>query len=361
MYAQAIKEAGTWHPVVVSLGRDGPLKQRLDELGIDNQALNSRFSLDFGRINALSEGRKVFEKLKPLRAHTWIGSSYMCNLAVGVLGPLAGVKQRIWWQKSVDSTIAVGRIEKWARHGITEYAANGLAPALHLQQRLQPQKKIRIAKMLNLLDSTDCLALEQALQRKNSEFRMVLLANYFPEKLHELLIQALAQLQNKDTGIPFRLDIFGNEPGGQGHKINCAKALAYDLGLSGRVFFHTSNAQKQEVIQQAHVGVLPTLSEGYSNALMEYMAAGLPVLASDILANRDVLGSDYASAFFKNTAESLATAVLELMHNEALRQEMGKANRHRILKLHRFDPANQWPFSNQAVHYFDLNENQEYQ
>ena len=142
---------------------------------------------------------------------------------------------------------------------------------------------------------------------------------------------------------------------------DCMLDFAYDLGLSGRVFFHTSNAQKQEVIQQAHVGVLPTLSEGYSNALMEYMAAGLPVLASDILANRDVLGSDYASAFFKNTAESLATAVLELMHNEALRQEMGKANRHRILKLHRFDPANQWPFSNQAVHYFDLNENQEYQ
>jgi glycosyltransferase involved in cell wall biosynthesis len=92
---------------------------------------------------------------------------------------------------------------------------------------------------------------------------------------------------------------------------------------------------------------------------MEYMAAGLPVLASDILANRDVLGSDYATAFFENTADSLAKALLEIINNEPLRKEMGRANRNRILRFHRFDPASLWPFSNQAIQTFDLKENSE--
>ena len=359
LYARALKAAEAWRPLVISLGPSGTLQPILDEYGVENWALNSLFYYEAGRGVFLKEGLKILRKLRPIHADAWIGSSFYCNLAVGLLGPLAGAKQRIWWQKSADSTIPVGRIEKWARRGITHYAANGQASALHLHERINSKSEFGIAKMLNVLDNKDLIDFEAQGRLKNSEFRILLLANFYPEKLHSLLLEAIALLLVQAPECTIRVDVFGNEPGRQVHIMNRAKALAFDLGLSGRVFFHTTNAHKQDALSRAHVGVLPTLSEGYSNALMEYMAAGLPVLASNILANRDVLGSDYASAFFENTADSLAKALLEIINNQPLRKEMGRANRNRILRLHRFDPASLWPFSNQAIQTFDLKENSE--
>lgn len=359
LYARALKAAGIWRPLVVSLGPSGPMQPILNEIGIENLALNSRFRFESGRSVFLKEGLKMLQQLRPIQADAWIGSSYHCNLAVGLLGPLAGVNQRIWWQKSADLTIPVGRIEKWARRGITHYAANGQASALHLHERINTKSEISIAKMLNVLDDTDLIEVEVQDRFRTSEFRILLLANFYPEKLHNMLLEAVALLLGQEIECTIRVDVFGNEPGRQTHKMNRAKALAYDLGLAGQIFFHTTNAKKEEALRKAHVGVLPTLSEGYSNAIMEYMAAGLPVLASDILANRDVLGSDCASAFFENKPESLAKALLDIITNDPLRKEMGAANRKRILKLHRFDPACRWPFSKQEIQTFNLQENSE--
>lgn len=74
------------------------------------------------------------------------------------------------------------------------------------------------------------------------------------------------------------------------------------------------------------------------------MAYGLPVLASDILANRDALGDAFPAAFFENSVDSLAKAMVTLYEDPDLRFKMGQGNRSRVLARHVFNPEAIWPF-----------------
>jgi len=166
-------------------------------------------------------------------------------------------------------------------------------------------------------------------------------ANYCPEKLQSMAIKAVRQVKDVRPDISLRLDLLGTAPGGNSVEQN--KALAFDLNLFGCVFFHPGNQEKVRVFQQTDVGLLATLSERYSNSIVEYMAYELPVFASDILANRDVFGNDFPSAFFLNTKMALANAIKVLYESSRLQLAIGQSNQIRARARNNFDPTQQWP------------------
>ena len=75
-------------------------------------------------------------------------------------------------------------------------------------------------------------------------------------------------------------------------------ALAQRLGIRDRIEFTGaySEAAHTELLAQAQLAVFPSRAEGFGLALVEAMAAGVPVIASDIPAHRQVLGSELSSA-----------------------------------------------------------------
>jgi glycosyltransferase involved in cell wall biosynthesis len=340
-YATALKSAGHV-PVVVGIGKDGPLRNVLEERGIEHYALRLRFFIGQDRLSFLRNTWAFYRKTKPIQAEVWMGISYWCNILVGLVGPWANTKKRIWNQQSVDAAVFKGRIEQLAKLGITHYAANGLAPLQHISTRhsILPAKIFRLD---NILEKDLWNFAEITLKSKASDvFKVLMVANYFPEKLQSMAIEAVSKIRDVRPDIPLRLDLLGAAPGGYFVELN--KALAYDLELYGRVFFHQTNAEKNTLFQQADVGLLATLSEGYSNSIVEYMAYGLPVLASDILANRDALGDAFPAAFFENSVDSLAKAMVTLYEDPDLRFKMGQGNRSRVLARHVFNPEAIWPF-----------------
>lgn len=340
-YATSLKAKGHW-PVVVGVGKNGPLSAFLIERGIEHYALKLRFFEGQSRWSFLRNSWAFYSHTKPINAEVWIGASYWCNILVGLIGPLAKAKKRIWSQRSVDTFIVKGRLEHIAKKGITHYTANGIAPLTHIVERHGIQRS-EVCILTNVLEHRLWNIDLKAKAAKPTEcFRILMVANYFPEKLQSMAIEAVSKVRKERPDISFRLDLLGTAPGGYTVELN--KALAFDLKLDTQVFFHESNANKDDLFQHADVGLLATLSEGYSNSVVEYMAYGLPILASDILANRDALGDEFPSAFFENTAEGLSNAIVAMYDNPALMIEMGKRNRQRVLERHVFEPAQRWPF-----------------
>ena len=101
---------------------------------------------------------------------------------------------------------------------------------------------------------------------------------------------------------------------------------AAERGLGRSVRFLGTQPDARPFYLAADVFVLPSLSEGLSNALLEAMAARLPVVAADVGGNRDVV-EDGVSGILVDWANVSASAgcVGRLLEDAALRRRLGEA------------------------------------
>jgi glycosyltransferase involved in cell wall biosynthesis len=76
---------------------------------------------------------------------------------------------------------------------------------------------------------------------------------------------------------------------GEGEKESELKALAGELGLQSRVVFTGARSDVEDLLRVVDVLVSASLWEGISTVILESMAAGTPVVATDIPGNREIL------------------------------------------------------------------------
>jgi glycosyltransferase involved in cell wall biosynthesis len=118
-----------------------------------------------------------------------------------------------------------------------------------------------------------------------------------------------------------------NEPGST---IKDLEQLAENLQVKDHISFLGRRDDANELMQIVDVGVLPSLSEGFSNVILEFMSCGKPVVATDVGGNREAVAHG-ETGFLVAPADSsgLAEAVLRLIENEETRKQFGAAGRWR--------------------------------
>lgn len=90
-----------------------------------------------------------------------------------------------------------------------------------------------------------------------------------------------------------------------------------------------SREEIADILANTDIFVLPSHSEGMSNALLEAMASGVAVVAADIQANRELVLDSHNGILF-NTREGLTNAIRGLAHDPAMRRDLGDAARETI-------------------------------
>jgi len=106
---------------------------------------------------------------------------------------------------------------------------------------------------------------------------------------------------------------------------------ARSLELAQTVTFAGHRTDIPEILSAVDLLVLPSLWEGLPNALLEAMAAGLPVVATAVGGTPEVV-VDGVTGFLvpPRDPQALADAILRLLRNPELRQRMGEAGRARV-------------------------------
>lgn len=91
------------------------------------------------------------------------------------------------------------------------------------------------------------------------------------------------------------------------------RRLCGELGLTQSVRFLGQRDDVPRLLKLANVLILPSISEGMSNVILEALAAGTPVIASAIPANEEVLGAGAAGLFPVDDPHALTAALEELL------------------------------------------------
>jgi glycosyltransferase involved in cell wall biosynthesis len=97
--------------------------------------------------------------------------------------------------------------------------------------------------------------------------------------------------------------------------------------VRGRVIVRprVSKSELLEIHRTCDLFVFPTLSEGFSLALIEAMASGLPIVTTPVGASCDILQHNASVVFCApHDAESLANSIAELLDDDARREELGR-------------------------------------
>jgi glycosyltransferase involved in cell wall biosynthesis len=107
---------------------------------------------------------------------------------------------------------------------------------------------------------------------------------------------------------------------------------AHRLGLADRVVFAGTQLDVAAILSQAAVSVVPSLSEGLSNVILESMACGVPVVATCVGGTPEVLEDEVTGLLVPPChAPALAAAIGRLLGDPAMARRVGAAGRVRVV------------------------------
>lgn len=158
-------------------------------------------------------------------------------------------------------------------------------------------------------------------------FQIVSLRAWEPNYRIDVIVRALASLARTPSGAGAHLHLLGG-----GSQEADLRALVQSLGLGAQVTFHgrLDDAGMSAVMQACKVSVSVPSSDATSVSVLESMACGLPVVASDLPANRQWLDAGDGALVPAGDAQALASTLQAWCGDDARARRIGERNRRRM-------------------------------
>jgi glycosyltransferase involved in cell wall biosynthesis len=120
---------------------------------------------------------------------------------------------------------------------------------------------------------------------------------------------------------------------GEGELVEPMRCLAADLGLTRHAFFVGRCERVSDLLSISDVCVLSSVAEGFSNAILEYMGAGRPVVATDVGGAREAIRAGVTGFLVPpQDPEAMAHRIVELLTDSKRAAAMGENGRRVVLE-----------------------------
>jgi glycosyltransferase involved in cell wall biosynthesis len=197
-----------------------------------------------------------------------------------------------------------------------------------------PEEKVRV--IYNGVDKREYIGVEGTLIRQQFHIPpeapvIGTVGRLVSQKGHKYLLAAFALIKNEFPGARLLLV-------GEGSRMNELKDCAKGLSIEKQVIFAGLRRDIPQMLSAMDVFVFPSLWEGLVNALLEAMAAGKPVVATDIPPIREVINSEQAGILVPPAdPAAIASAVRLLLNDRALAASLGNTSRERAFSFFGID------------------------
>jgi glycosyltransferase involved in cell wall biosynthesis len=179
--------------------------------------------------------------------------------------------------------------------------------------------------------SAERSAIRKELGLGDDEIAIISVASLKPLKRIDALLTAAAGLVT--AGEAVRVIVVGD-----GSERAALEKLAADLGIAARVSFLGLRDDVERVLKASDVFVLASRTEAFPNVVLEAMATGLPVIATDVGSVREMVEPDSSALIVPPGDDAaLAASLKTLSRDAALRTRLGQRGREIVNQRFRFD------------------------
>ncbi len=320
-----------FEPVVCSLCGLGPLGKELEEAGVRVVTFNKGAGAFSGTSLALA---RLVLRERPRILHSYLTSA---NWRSTVVGRFLRVPVVITSVRNVDvHGSAVGKTIERLLSGLTDRVIVNAGAVGDYVARACAVAPERIRVIYNGISLDRIPHFEQTAAgnsrgggRKPSGngdgSSVAMIASLSRKKDHGTFLAAAAQVAGERPDTRFLLV-------GDGPLRDSLAARVESMGLAGSVTLTGKTDDVGAILEASDVSVLTSVKEGCSNVILESMAAGKPVVATNVGGNSELVDDGVTGYLVPvGDADGIARRVLELLGDRDLGRRMGAAGRERIL------------------------------
>ena len=332
-------ESGRCNVFVVTLERDGVLLEEINRLGLNDIPefrLNSFY--DF---HALKQVRRFAQYLRRHEIDVVHAHDFYTNIFGMAAAGLARVPVRIASRRESAVRPETQRFVERAAYRVAHaVVANCEDVRQQLIREGVPARKVR-----TVYNGLDLARVQPA--RGKSERNEILRALKLPEQARFVTIMANMRAHVREpeplcfkdhpTFLRAAKRVYESVPeaafiiAGEGELMDATRELARSLGIADRTFFIGRCQDVGSVLSISDVCVLSSSSEGFSNAILEYMAAGRPVVATDVGGAREaIVHGETGYLVPAGDHDQLADHIVSLLLDHETASSMGESGRRRV-------------------------------
>jgi glycosyltransferase involved in cell wall biosynthesis len=315
---------------VVCLLEGGPVADELRARGIPVEILGLGVLYAPRGLAGVARLARRLRRSRPDVLHTYLVSS---NIFGAVAGRLAGVPAVVTSRR--DTGFSRNRrlelFEEWLVNPLVDRVV-AVSPAIADSTRRE--RGLRPERILTIENGVDLAALEPGLRRRDETRRswglsaedaaVGVVGHLSPIKGHADFLHAAALVAAAHRRVRFFVV-------GDGPLRSSLEALARDLGIADRVAFMGARDDVPRQLGMLDLVVVPSHAEGMSNALLEAMAMGRPVVATAVGGNVDVVRDGVTGLLVPpREPTALAGALAELLADPTVGAALGAAARCRV-------------------------------
>lgn len=320
---------------IACINREGVLLKEIEDLGF--KEINEFRLGSFYNRNFVHQLRSLARLLRKNEINIIQTHDFYSNILGMFAATLARTPVRIAAKRETGSmrTNVQSFIERRAFAVANAIVVNADAVKRHLISVGVPEKKL--ATIYNGLD------IERLTLKQNHSREEILSSFDLPVEKEKRFITIVANLRHHVKDIPTFLrsarkvsEMFSDSVfviAGEGELMGEMKSLARDLGIEKKVFFIGRCERVPELLSASDVCVLSSKNEGFSNSILEYMAAAKPVVATDVGgASEAITEGETGFVVGVGDDEKMAAHINSLLEDERKMKVMGERGKERVIK-----------------------------
>jgi len=288
-----LHDSGRFRVQLACLDPGGVLRAEIEDLKLGE--IPSFPLTAFYNLNALAQTRRFARYVKEQKVEVLHSHDFYTNVFGMFAGALARVPVRIASMRETGGMRTSGQrwLQRLAYSLAHQVVANSEAVSVELVKQGVSPKKITV--IYNGIDPHRVTVPDSA--TRNDSFRRVGLPPSMDGQYRFVTVVANLRHDVKDLPTFLRAarrvhDAIPNAAfllAGEGELMPSLVALARDLGLEDCTYFLGRRESVADLLSISDVCVLSSKAEGFSNSILEYMAAGRPVVATDVGGAREAI------------------------------------------------------------------------